>query len=222
MYFRAIYIGLSFSGWVVEQASALPNQYFISHLDPFQPKFIMKFPSIVLGLAALAASTPVPTGPTIITPTVRSQYYVSTGKISYNTGVGLISKTGGTASDITTLLTFTIPAAAVGKTGVFNFALNNAASTTVSGSAMLDLFSSLQPATASTNTWPPGNQRNIQLGRLQVAKGATATWVPGFPTAGQGFTITAAGTYGYELVGVYDIDLVSFTGANNGIWISYS
>jgi hypothetical protein len=184
----------------------------------------MKFHSIILGLAALATSTPipqVPSGTNIIHPSVRSQYSVSTGEIVYNTGIGLVSKTG-SGSDTTTLLTIDIPAAAAGKTGVFNFALDNDASTTVSGSGLIDLYSSLQPATGSTNTWPPGNQRNNQLGRLRISKGASATWDPGFPTAGQGFTIPAAGSYGYELVGVYDGDHVQYSGANNGIWISWS
>jgi hypothetical protein len=184
----------------------------------------MKFLSIALGFAALSSCAPVPqvpSGANIIRPSVRSQYSVSTGKISYNTGIGLISKTG-TGSDITTLITITIPAAAAGKQGVFNFALDNTAATTVSGSGLLDLYSSLKPATGSADTWPPGNQRNIQLGRLKISKGAAATWVAALPTTAQHFTLPAAGTYGYELVGVYDRDLVQYSGANNGIWISWS
>jgi hypothetical protein len=188
----------------------------------------MKFLSTVSGLlslitVAVAAPTPapqVPTGPNIIRPSVRSQYYVSTGAISYNTGVGLVSKNGRTG-DITTLITINIPAAAVGKPVKFNFALDTAAATTVTGSGLLDLFSSLQPATASTSSWGPGNQRNVQLGRLSVSKGAAATWVAGFPTASQSYVFNAAGAYGFELVGVYDQDVVSWSGSNNGLWISY-
>ena len=182
----------------------------------------MKLLSVVFGLVSLAVATPLPdaaTGSNIIRPSVRSQYYVSSGRINYNTGFGYISKNQMT-SDVTTLLTINIPPAAAGKTGMFHFALDNAASTTVTGSGLLDLFSSLQPATGPTTSWPPGNQRNNQLGRLQVAKGTTATWVPGFPTAAQSFTLPAAGSYGFELVGVYDKDLVSYSGSN-GIWISY-
>jgi hypothetical protein len=176
------------------------------------------FSLIAVAVAAPAPAPQVPTGPNIIKPSVRSQYYVSTGAISYNTGVGLVSKNGRT-SDITTLITINIPAAAVGKPVKFNFALDSA--TTVTGSGLLDLFSSLQPATASTSTWGPGNQRNIQLGRLHVTKGAAATWVAGFPTASQSYVFNAAGNYGFELVGVYDQDVVSWSGANNGLWISY-
>jgi hypothetical protein len=146
---------------------------------------------------------------------------VSTGQINYNTGVGLISKDGMT-SDVTTLLTINIPAAAAGKTGVFHFALDNSPYTRVTDSGLVDLFSSLQPATGSTSGWPPGNQRNNHLGRFQAVKGGAATWVAGFPTAAQGFILPAAGSYGFELVGVYDKDLVSYSGSNNGIWISYS
>lgn len=177
----------------------------------------MRFLSLVLGILSLTAAAPLPQVPTtgnIIAPSVRSQYYVSTGQIVYNTGLGLVQKTG-TASDITTLVTITIPAAAAGKTGTFHFALDSAS--TVTGSGQIDIFTSLKPATASASTWPPGNQRNIQVGRIQAVKGGTATWVFGSAT----FTIPAAGTYGYELVGVNSVDLVSYKGANNGIWISY-
>jgi hypothetical protein len=181
----------------------------------------MKLLSIVAGLVSLAIAAPtpepqVPTSGNIIHPAVRSQYYVSSGRIVYNTGVGLISKNS-SSSDITTLLTINVPAAAAGRTGTFNFALDNAAATTVSGSGLLDIFSSLQPATASAASWPPGNQRNNQIGRFKVVKNAAATSVFGSTT----FTIPAAGSYGYELVGVYDSDLISYSGSNNGFWISY-
>jgi hypothetical protein len=180
----------------------------------------MKSYSIFAALISVVAAIPflqLQSGPNILTPTHQSQYYVSTGKIDYNTGVGLISKDGLT-SDITTLLTFTFPAAAVGKTAVVHFALDFAGSTKVTGTGQLDLFSSIQPATASTLTWPPGNQRNNYLGRFQAAKGATATWLSGSPVT---FTITTAGNFGYELVGVGDKDLVAYSSNNNGIWISY-
>jgi hypothetical protein len=185
---------------------------------------IMKLFSVLAGLLSLTAASPlpqVPAGANIITPVVSSQYDVSTGEIVYDTGLGLICKATGN-SDVTTLFTFNVTAAACGKTGVFGFALDNAATTTVSGNQLLDLFSSLNPATASEDSWPPGNQRDNHLGRLNVVQDGAATWVDGFPVAGQGFTISAAGTYGYELVGVGDADLVSYASANNGIWISWS
>jgi hypothetical protein len=177
----------------------------------------MKFLILFAGLISLSRATPFPQVPTtgkVITPSVRSQYYVSTGQIVYNTGLALVQKTGA-SSDITTLLTVKVPPAAAGKTGTFHFALDKSA--IVTGSGQIDVFTSLIPATSSTTSWPPGNQRNIQVGRIQVVKGGTATWVFGSAT----FTIPATGTYGYELVGVNSVDLVSFSGTNNGIWISY-
>jgi hypothetical protein len=177
----------------------------------------MKLISLVVGLIGLTTAAPSPQVPTtgnIIHPSVRSQYYVSTGQIVYNTSLGLIQKTG-TSSDITTLLTITIPAAAAGLTGTFHFALDSAS--IVTGSGQIDIFTSLKPAVSSTSAWPPGNQRNIEIGRIHAVKGGTATWIFGSAT----FTIPAAGTYGYELVGVNSADLVSYSGSNNGIWISY-
>jgi hypothetical protein len=177
-------------------------------------KFFLSLVAGLIGLTAAAPSPQVPTTGNIIRPSVRSQYYVSTGQIVYNTTVGLIQKTG-TSSDITTLLTITIPAAAAGKVGNYHYALDSTA--IITGSGQIDIFTSLKPAVASASTWPPGNQRNTEVGRIQAIKGGTATWIFGNPT----FTIPAAGTYGYELVGVNTLDLVSYPAANNGIWISY-
>jgi hypothetical protein len=177
----------------------------------------MKFLFLYAGLVSLSTVSAFPQVPTtgkVITPSILSQYYVSTGQIVYNTKFALVQKTG-TTSDITTLFTLKFPAAATGKTGTFHFALDNSA--IVTGSGQIDVFTSLNPAISSTTSWPPGNQRNNQVGRIQVVKGGTATWVFGSAT----FTIPAAGTYVYELVGVNSIDLISFSGTNNGIWVSY-
>jgi hypothetical protein len=175
----------------------------------------MKFLFFFTGLLSLSAATPSPQVPSpIIRPSALSLYYVSTGRIIYNTGFTLVQKTG-TTSDITTLLTVKFPPAAAGRTGTIHFAVDNSAA--ITGSGQIDIFTTLQPATSSTSSWPPGNQRNNQVGRIQVVKNGIATWVFGSAT----FTIPAAGTYGYELVGVNDVDRVSFSGANNGFWISY-
>jgi hypothetical protein len=177
----------------------------------------MKFLAIVAGLVSLSAAAPSPQVPNRgknVTPFVYSQYYVSTGDIVYDTDRTLVRKTG-VDSDITTLLTVYFPPAAAGKTGTFHFALDDSAF--VTGSGQIDIFTSLNPATSSTLSWPPGSQRNTQVGRIQVVVDDTATWIFGSAT----FTIPEAGTYGYELVGVNDADLVSFSGSNNGIWIHY-
>src|SRR6185436_8143444 len=150
--------------------------------------------------------------PNTIRPSVMSQYNVWTGAIYYNTGVGSIVKGNG-SPDITTLLTFDFPSTSVGRTCQFHIYTDSTAS--ISGTAQLDLFSSLAPATQSTSTWPPGNQRDQQLGRLQVVQTGEATYVAGQPITAQSFPCPS-NTKGFELVGVGDVDLVQWSNAGLG------
>jgi len=175
---------------------------------------------LALGAAAPAPLPDVPaTGPGVVKPTTRSQYEVSTGAISYNTGVGKVIKTGGAASDITTLVTFDFPADAAGKTCEFHFFLDGAQ--TVSGSGLLDVFTSLAPATASTSSWPPGNQRDQHVARLAVSLGAEAAYVDGFPNSIKSFPCPS-GTWAAEFVGVYDVDDIEWTGTASSSYITYN
>lgn len=121
----------------------------------------------------LPLSARFPTGPNIITPSVISQYSVSTGAIDYSTDTGLVGKTGD-GKDITTLITFSIPSGLTDKTCSLHFTLDpNDPNTTVEGSGKIDVHSSLKPAPPyDVSAWgPPGNQRNQHLGRLQVIDG---------------------------------------------------
>jgi hypothetical protein len=183
----------------------------------------MKSFSIIIGLLGLVAGAPAPQIPSsgaVITPVAQSQYDTWTGAIRYQSAAGKIFKNG-KVTDTTTLLTFTYPAASAGKSCTFHFYLPSTG--TLSGTGQFDLFSSLAPATKSTSSWPPGNQRNIQLARLQAVTPGEATYVAGFPLTGQKYPCPASGTTaGYELVGVGDTDDIEWTGSSAGAYITYA
>ncbi|KAH7137340.1 hypothetical protein B0J13DRAFT_559513 [Dactylonectria estremocensis] len=143
------------------------------------------------------------------TPKVWS-YNVRNGAIS-STSRGVVSKyDSNNGNDITALLTFTYPAAAVGKQCQFVFYLNHGGN--LHGSGKLDLYSSNSPAPGPTSGWGPGNQRNQHLGRLSVSRGADATWdATYFSYLTKKTPCKAAGTVeAFELAGVYDNDFVSW------------
>ena len=176
----------------------------------------------LLGLFGLVSAAPapvpqIPASGNVVKPSVRSQYAVSAGAISYNTGVGKIFKSG-RSTDITTLLTFDFPAAAAGKTCTFHFYAES--TVTVTGSGQFQLYTSLAPPTGSTTTWPPGNRRNNHVGTLRVVKPGEATWVDGNPVTAKSFPCPT-GTVGYELVGVYDNDDIAWSGSGSGTYFTY-
>ncbi|KAF7553323.1 hypothetical protein G7Z17_g3712 [Cylindrodendrum hubeiense] len=149
-------------------------------------------------------------------------YSVSTGAISETT-YGEVSKSdtnGG--NDITTLLTFTYPSEAEGKQCQFAFYLDSTA--TIDGSKKLDLFTSNSPAPGPTTGWGPGNQRNINLARISVTAPGFATWDARYSEyLTQKTPCKAAGTVeGFELVGVYDNDYVSWNPDFAGLRIIYT
>jgi hypothetical protein len=144
-------------------------------------------------------------------PSAIWQYNVRNGAISSATE-GLVSKsTSNNGNDITTLLTFTYPSEAEGKQCQFAFYLDNGA--TLTGSKKLDVFTSNSPAPGPTSGWGPGNQRNIHLGRLSADLGSFATWDATYNAyLTEKTDCKAAGTTeGFELVGVYDNDVVSWS-----------
>lgn len=135
---------------------------------------------------------------------------VWTGAVHYNTTNGKIFKNGKT-TDITTLLTFTVPAATAGLMCEFHFYLDPTAN--VSGTGTFDVFSSLAPATHSTTTWPNGNLRDTYGGRLKVSKPGDAVFLAGYGNEGQLFPCPASATYGAELVPTGDADDIGWAGA---------
>jgi hypothetical protein len=167
----------------------------------------MKFTTTtVLAIVGLAAAAPSPQAPFLVNkilPSVVSHYEVWTGAIKFNTGTGKVFKNGQT-TDITTLLTFTYPAASVGKTCSINLALGPASIQT--GAKQIDIFSSLAPAPGPRSSWGPGNGRNNHLGRISVNKPGLGVYLAGFPVAGQSFPCPAAGTkVGFEFVSTDDM-----------------
>ncbi|KAF2268658.1 hypothetical protein CC78DRAFT_529672 [Lojkania enalia] len=174
-------------------------------------------------LLALTSATPLkkrwPTSAKL-TPAAISQYTVNTGAINYDTTKGLVSKPGN-GNDITTLVTFNIPALPSGTKCSLAFYLPPDSSSIATGSKKLDIFSSNGPAPGSRSTWPPGNQRNQHLGRWNVVVGSDASWESGFPITGQSFDCPVAGSYGYEVVGVYDLDRVEWDGGVGGVYMMW-
>ncbi|VUC32981.1 unnamed protein product [Clonostachys rosea] len=143
------------------------------------------------------------------------------------TPAGVVSKesTSGNRYSITTLFTFIYPPQVEGKKCHFEFYLDP--SSTVNGSAKLDLFSSIRPVRATSNStafWSRGNQRSDQLGRLSVSKNASATWDATYNEyLAEKIDCKTPGTVeGFELVGVYDNDLVSWNVSTSGLRIVYT
>ncbi|KAF7509065.1 hypothetical protein GJ744_008460 [Endocarpon pusillum] len=189
----------------------------------------MKFQSSTSFLLAVLASTTLaaPTNQGALQrrytkelyPDYTSQYNVGTGAITYNTKVGLISKSptnGG--QDTTTLVTFNVPAEWSAYT-TCRIVFTSAATSSVLGSGRADVFTSLSPATHSTASWPPGNLRDIHVGRLLAAPGTEATWEQSYVGPDIPCAELAGHAYGGELVGVYDSDYITWTPGKDGIKI---
>ena len=154
-----------------------------------------------------------------VLPTTISQYTVNTGAISFNTPNGVIFKNNGQSSDITTLITFDFTPVPQGQTCTFHFSLDPSAA--LSGSGLFDVFTSLAPATHSTAGFPPGNQRNQQVARMQAVLPGEATYVSGFPNTIQSFPCPS-GVWPIELVGVFDVDNIQWLGSASGPYVSWS
>jgi hypothetical protein len=149
-------------------------------------------------------------------------YSVRDGAISATSHGEVYKNDGNQGKDITTLLTFTYPSASEGLQCQFEFYLDSTAS--VSGSKKLDLFTSNSPAPGPTSGWGPGNQRNIHLGRLSVEVDSYATWDATYSTyLTEKTPCKAPGTTeGFELVGVYDNDSITWNPDLAGLRIVYS
>lgn len=156
-------------------------------------------------------------GPATLYPQISSQYTVSTGAINYNTGKGLVYKSPtDNGADITTLVTFFIPDSFYGSSQTCELVFDLDWSSTATGSARADVYTSLAPATTDTTTWPHGNLRDQNIGRLIAYPGQEATWEATY----QGPTFKcsdAAGMYlAGEFVGVWDQDLITWVPGVDG------
>ncbi|KAK1980786.1 hypothetical protein LZ30DRAFT_782525 [Colletotrichum cereale] len=191
---------------------------------------------VVLVLAAasalaspLSARQPAPPPPpTSFAPSPTFTYNTRNGAISPSANSGLVSKsTSNGGDDLTALLTFTYPQAVAGKKCQLRFYLDGGPTSTASGSRKLDVFASTAPAPAGGSPgWAaggPGNRRDANLGRWSVSVGGWATW-----DATYGAYLTAPtdcrapdAVEGFELVGVYDEDYVSWDVQLSGARIAY-
>ena len=185
----------------------------------------MKFQSSVAMVIAATASTTLAAPAAVferaapistILPFVTSNYHVKTGQIDFNTGRGLVDKsTGNNGDDHTTLVTFQVPQQYSGNQCQIVFDLPPAAP--VSGTGRLDVFTSIAPATTNTLTWPQGNLRDDQLGRLIASPGERASWEQDFGGFSPYPCSQVAGQYvAAELVGVGDNDHVEWNGYTDG------
>lgn len=99
----------------------------------------------------------------------------------------------------------------------------------MTATAQIDIFTTSAPApyTCPIASWPPGNQRDQHLGRMEVVSSGGRTWgvwgerASGFltrPTACEAF---GAGRRGFEVVGVGEEVLVRWSGEGGlgvGFW----
>ncbi|KAL2002679.1 hypothetical protein VTN02DRAFT_6214 [Thermoascus thermophilus] len=165
--------------------------------------------SVASTIAAPAPNPPShPSTDKVLYPYATSHYHVSTGAIDYGVDTGLICKADDNNSEVTTLVTFVVPQAWAGKQCKFVFEL--ASFDTSTGSHEADIFSSIAPAGTSTASWPPGNLRDHQVARIFVT-------APGVATLEQSFDkfpvldCPAGAIFGGELVGVNDVDQISWS-----------
>jgi len=182
--------------------------------SPLNP-LVQREGPLVCPKGCIPESKPDPIPGNVLKPSFLSLYNVGTGAINFDVPDGKIFKADNNGGqDITTLVTFDFPELGA-KTCYFTFDLDTTA--TVTGSGQFDVFTSLQPATEDTTSWPPGNGRKDHVGRMQAVLPGSATWIAEFikpfpcPT----------GKKGFELVGVNDNVLITWSNAVAGPRIHY-
>lgn len=159
-----------------------------------------------------------------IFPNYTSQYNTASGAVDFHTSQGLVyrSITDGGA-DITTLVTFELPAQYSSNWCQIAFALGNAASW-ATGSLQAQLFTSLAPATTDASSWPSGNLRDVDLGSIDIVVGGEASFQAGSgpAAASDGFfpcSLIAGQVYGGEIVPQGDAVEISWPAGEDGIKI---
>lgn len=182
----------------------------------------------LVGSAALSHAAPLnardaPGAAPIATifPDTTSLYHANTGAVDFNVWRGFVSRSpnnGG--ADVSTLVTFSVPASYAGNKCQLVFDLNSPSSYT-SGSQKAQAFTSIAPATESTETWPNGNLRNQFIGTLDIVNNGRATFEagsgPGATTNGFIDCCDIAGKLlGGEVVPVGDSDTISWVAGVDG------
>ncbi|KAH7063965.1 hypothetical protein BKA63DRAFT_174865 [Paraphoma chrysanthemicola] len=155
----------------------------------------------------------------ILKPSVISQFDGSNGAITYNVATGSATKTN--RGDITTLVTFKPDFEIPATTCYLRFFLDgNDNAVKLGGSKQVNIFSSLQPAPEhNVAAWgPPGNQRNLDLGRFSLYKGGNGDIVYGPAT----FACPKKGSSaGFEVVPTGETDEVTWSASLSGLYLTW-
>jgi hypothetical protein len=104
-------------------------------------------------------------------PSTIANYNVGTGGVTCGAQGKVFKSDSDNGNDITTLLTFTYPQAVSGMTCSFEFYLTSTDPLSGDNGGLFDVFTSLEPTDCVS-----GNNRNIQLGRMQPVNNGFATW----------------------------------------------
>ena len=187
--------------------------------------------------ASLKARFPTGRYNNVLPPSAISIYHGQNGAIDYGVYRGEVSRNNWDGRDNSTLVTFDLNGRTLPDTCFLRFWLEpNTQSSDprtgsfVSGTGLIDVFSSLQPAPqeGSKGWGGPGNQRNNPLGRLKVNFNGDATVLDFAPNQLSGFKCPKVGDWnvknglvGYELVPVGDADRVQWDGAVSGAYLSW-
>ncbi|KAF9694186.1 hypothetical protein EKO04_007900 [Ascochyta lentis] len=206
----------------------------------------MHFPTIALSalasLASLASAAPavleerLPRG-NVLPPSAISIYHVFDGAIDYGVARGEVSRSNWDGRDNSTLVTFDLNGKSLPENCFLRFWLEPSTQPSSptsgsfwSGTGLIDVFSSLQPAPKEVSKgWGgPGNQRNNPLGRLKVNYDSDATVLDFAPNQLSGFKCPKVGDWnvknglvGYELVPVGDQDRVQWDGNVGGLYLNW-
>ncbi|KAF1926406.1 uncharacterized protein M421DRAFT_93964 [Didymella exigua CBS 183.55] len=173
----------------------------------------------------------------VLPPSATSIYHGQNGAIDYGVYRGEVSRSNWDGRDNSTLVTFDLNGRTLPDTCFLHFWLepnsqynDPARGSFVSGTGLIDVFSSLQPAPkeGSEGWGGPGNQRNNPLGRVEANFAGDATTLDSAPNQLSGFKCPRVGDWnvkdglvGYELVPVGDADSIRWDAAVSGLYLSW-
>lgn len=159
----------------------------------------MKLSYAWLALAAIETITASPICPApnnnILQPSTTSLYFTTPGTTESNVKYGLVRNIIPNKSDITTLVTFTVPDDWAGKQCTLSFDTNIVSSSR----RTIDVFSTLKPI-AKLNY---GNHRDQYVGRFVVRDRGIDHWDI-VTDKGPVFSCPTGQVVGFEFVGVYN------------------
>ena len=186
--------------------------------------------------ASLEARFPTSRGNNVLPPSAISIYHSSNGAIDYGVRRSEVSCKDWNGRDNSTLVTFDINGRTLPKKCNLRSCLepntqssNPGSGHSVSGTGLIDIFSSLQPTPVggSKGRGGPGNQRNDYLCRVKV-QNQDAAIDASVPSQLEGTNCPKAGDWniknglvGYELVPVGGADRVQWDAAVSGLYLKW-